>query len=154
MKMALKDHMSRKLINVSCDATAKEAQRLMTNHWIRHLPVMDEDSEFIVGILSDRDLLRTPSLDIPVEELMTTPFKTFDIDTPLVDVLDCMIEEKVSAYLVTQNDDVVGLVSSEDLLIILDQILKEDQEKTWVLNEILTNPHLQRAAYIVGQTGI
>lgn len=154
MKIALKDHMSRKLVTVSHDATAKEAHRLMTNHWIRHLPVLDESSGYIVGIISDRDLLRSPSPEIPVEELMTSPFKTFDVETPLADVVESMIEDKISAYLITNDDDVVGLVTSEDMLFVLDSILKEDEGKTWVLNEILTNPSLQRAAYIVGQTGI
>lgn len=154
MKMALKDHMSRKLVTVSMGSTAKEAQRLMTNFWIRHLPVMDEQEGYIVGMLSERDLLRSPSLEIPVEQLMSSPIRTFSIETPLVDVVEAMIEEKVSAFLITQEEEVVGLVTSEDMLIVLEQILKQDESRTWVLNEILVNPALQRAAYIVGQTGI
>lgn len=154
MPMRLKDHMSRQLITIDRSAVAKEAQRLMTNYWIRHLPVMDTDTDHIIGLLSDRDLLRSPSSDIPVEQLMSTPFKTFDIDTPLVDIVEAMIDEKISAFVITKNQDVVGLVTSEDLLVVLAQILKEDSDKTWILNEILTNPALQRTAYILGQTGI
>lgn len=154
MGMKLKDHMSRHLITIDQTETAKEAQRLMSNYWIRHLPVIDPETGHVVGLLSDRDLLRSPSLDIPTEQLMSTPFKSFDIETPLVDIVEAMIDEKISAFVITQDDDVVGLVTSEDLLAVLAQILREDANKTWALNEILTNPALQRTAYILGQTGI
>nr|WP_295898964.1 CBS domain-containing protein [uncultured Bdellovibrio sp.] len=155
MKMALKDHMTRKIVTVNQDATAAEAYRLMTNYWIRHLPVMDAEEEYIVGMLSDRDLLRTPAPETKVQQLMSSPIKTFSIETPIRDVVDAMIEEKVSAFLITKNEEVVGIVTSEDLLVLLDQILKrDDNTTTWSLSEIFTNPALQRAAYLVGQAGI
>lgn len=155
MKMALKDHMTRKLITINKDASTAEALRLMTNFWIRHLPVLDQEEEFIIGMLSERDLLRSPSLETPVEKIMSTPIKTFSIETPLRDVVEAMIEEKVSAFLITKKEEIVGIVTSEDMLVVLDQMLKHDDESLgWNLNELLINPALQRAAYLVGQAGI
>jgi len=154
MKMALKDHMTRKLVTIGKEATAAEAYRLMSNYWIRHLPVMDEAEEYIVGMISERDLLRSPSPETRVGTLMSSPLKTFSVDTPLKAVVDAMIEEKISAFLITKEDEVVGIVTSEDMLVLLDQLLKQDSGPTWVLNEILINPALQRAAYIMGQAGI
>ncbi|KHD89210.1 MAG: hypothetical protein OM95_05190 [Bdellovibrio sp. ArHS] len=154
MKLVLKDHMTKKLITVSRTASAAEAQRLMANYWIRHLPVMDEQEDYIVGMLSDRDLIRAPSAEVSVDTLMTSPIKTFDIETPIADVVDGMIEEKVSAFLITKKDEVVGIVTSEDMLIVLHQILNKEDGITWNLSEILVNPALQRAAYLVGQAGI
>lgn len=155
MKMALKDHMTRKIVTVGKGASTAEASRLMSNYWIRHLPVMDVDEEYIIGMLSERDLLRSPSSETPVEKLMSTPIKTFEIDAPLRSVVDAMIEEKVSAYLITKDEEVVGIVTSEDMLVLLDQLLKRDDTTIgWNLSEILANPALQRAAYLVGQAGI
>lgn len=154
MTLTLKDHMSRKLITVGRETTAKEAQRIMTNFWIRHLPVMDEPTGMIVGMLSERDVLRSPSLETPVEQLMSSPVRTFGIETPLVSVVEAMIDEKLSAFLITKEDEVVGLVTTEDMLVVLNEILKGDESRAWVLNEILINPALQRAAYIIGQAGI
>lgn len=154
MKMALKDHMTRKLITINRTATCAEASRLMTNYWIRHLPVVDEAEEFIIGMLSERDLLTATSADIPVEEIMTTPLRTFSIETPLRTVVNSMIEEKISAFLITKEDEIVGIVTSEDLLILLDQMLKKEGGRGWDLSELLVNPALQRAAYIMGQAGI
>lgn len=155
MKIALKDHMTRKLVTIDKDATAGEALRLMNNFWIRHLPVLDEAEDYIVGMISERDLLRAPSSATPVYELMSTPIKTFSIDTPMKAVVEAMIEEKVSAYLISKDEEIVGIVTSEDLLVLLDQILKrEDSPKTWVLSDVLINPVLQKTAYMVGQAGI
>ncbi|WP_413612584.1 HPP family protein [Bdellovibrio sp. HCB-110] len=155
MKMALKDHMTRKIVTVGKGTSAAEAYRLMSNYWIRHLPVMDVDEEYIIGMLSERDLLRSPTPETPVEKLMSTPIKTFGIETPLRSVVDAMIEEKVSAYLITKDEEVVGIVTSEDMLVLLDQLLKRDDTTIgWNLSEIFANPALQRAAYLVGQAGI
>ncbi|ASD62670.1 CBS domain-containing protein [Bdellovibrio bacteriovorus] len=156
MKIALKDHMTRKLITVSKDATASEALRLMTNYWIRHLPVMDEEEDYIVGMLSERDLLRSPHAETPVGKLMSSPLKTFPIEAPMKAVVDAMIEEKVSAFLITKDDEVVGIVTSEDMLVLLDQILKKDEssDAPWVLGDLFSNPLLQRTAYLVGQAGV
>ncbi|UOF01034.1 CBS domain-containing protein [Bdellovibrio reynosensis] len=155
MRIALKDHMSRKLITINQGATVAEAYRLMSNFWIRHLPVMDEKEEFIVGMLSDRDLLRATNTNTPVEKVMTTPIRTFSEDTPIKAVVEAMIEEKISAYLITKDDEVIGIATTEDMMVLLDQMLKRDDAgHGWVLNEILINPALQRTAYILGQAGI
>ncbi|WP_347358073.1 CBS domain-containing protein [Bdellovibrio sp.] len=156
MKIALKDHMTRKLITVNKDAPAAEALRLMNNYWIRHLPVLDAEEDYIIGMLSERDLLRSPSSDTPVSKLMTSPIKTFSIEAPMKSVVDAMIEEKVSAFLITKEDEVVGIVTSEDMLILLDQMLKKDEssEAPWVLGDLFANPLLQRTAYLVGQAGV
>lgn len=155
MKIALKDHMSRKLVTINKGATAAEAYRLMSNFWIRHLPVMDENEEFIIGMLSDRDILRAPNLETRVENIMTTPIRTFSEDTSIKYVVEAMIEEKVSAYLITKEEEVIGIATTEDMMVLLDEMLKHDEAgKTWVLNEILINPALQRTAYMLGQAGI
>lgn len=155
MKMALKDHMTKKLITINHDAPASEALRLMSNFWVRHLPVMDENDEYIVGMLSERDLLSAPNTDTPVSKLMSKPIKTFDINTPIKAIVSAMIEEKLSAFLITKHEDVVGIVTSEDMLILLKEILGEDQTSTgWSLLQLFSSPAWQRTVYGVSQAGI
>ena len=155
MKMNLKDHMTKKLITIDKGATIAEAHRLMTNYWIRHLPVMDSKDDYIVGMLSERDLLKAASKESKVESYMSSPIRTFEIHTPIRDVVEAMIAEKISAFLVTKGEEVVGIVTSEDLLVVLDQLLRKDNDSSsWSISEFFTNPGLQRTAYIIGQTGI
>lgn len=154
MKMALKDRMSRQLVTIERHVSAIEAHRIMRNYWIRHLPVVDEAEEYIIGMLSERDLLMALSPDVPVEKLMSAPLKTFDIDTPARTVVDAMLADKISAYLITKKDEVVGIVTSEDMLALLEEMLKKEEHHNWIVSDILVNPALQRAAYLMGQAGI
>lgn len=46
--------MTGELVTVAADTPVREAARLMAQHWIRHLPIMDGES--LVGVLSQRDV--------------------------------------------------------------------------------------------------
>jgi CBS domain-containing protein len=57
------NHMSAPLISIRPDQQLKEAAQIMTQLKIRHLPVIDDDH--LVGIISNRDILRALSNDMP-----------------------------------------------------------------------------------------
>jgi len=154
MKVNLRNHMSQKLISINHSATAAEAYKHMTSNSIRHLPVVDEAGEYIVGMLSDRDLLRAPGARTPVKELMSYPVKTFDVETPLQRVVKTMIKEKLFAFIVTRQDQIEGIVTSEDMLVLLSQILDEEESAKWFLSEFLVNPIFQQTLNMTSQAGI
>lgn len=49
------DLMTRNLITVRSTEPVRDAARLMARHWIRHLPVVDDDK--VVGVISQRDIV-------------------------------------------------------------------------------------------------
>lgn len=49
------DVMTRNIITVRSTEPVRDAARLMARHWIRHLPVVDDDK--VVGVLSQRDIV-------------------------------------------------------------------------------------------------
>ena len=53
-KTRVDDVMIRDLVTIHPGASLREAARIMTDKWIRHLPVIDQGK--LVGILSQRDL--------------------------------------------------------------------------------------------------
>jgi CBS domain-containing protein len=53
-KTKVEDVMVRDLVTIHPGASLREAARVMTDKWIRHLPVIDQGK--LVGILSQRDL--------------------------------------------------------------------------------------------------
>ncbi len=155
MQVSLRDHMTKKLHTVSEDSTVAEALSIMRNRWIRHLPVVDVGGEFVVGIVSDRDLANAPSIQSVIRSVMTTPVQIFEVATPVESIVHAMIEEKVSAFLVTDQEEVIGIVTSEDMLVLLSQILeKGDRSRLPTLSEILMNPMLQKTMNSVSQAGI
>ncbi|MNL75988.1 hypothetical protein D3C87_2018830 [compost metagenome] len=66
-----------------------------------------------------------------------------------------MIEEKVSAYLITDNDEVIGIVTTEDMLVLLENFLTEaDSARPRTLLDFLMNPVVQKTVRMVSDAGI
>lgn len=47
--------MTTEVVTTTADTSIRDAARLMAQHWIRHLPVVDDDK--VVGMLSQRDVM-------------------------------------------------------------------------------------------------
>jgi CBS domain-containing protein len=154
MRLSLKDHMSRKLQVISENDTVDNALHMMRNNWIRHLPVLDRNNEAVIGMISERDLLASFKTQAPVSSIMSTPVKIFDVNTPLDSIVHAMVEEKIHAYLITDNEEVIGIVTSEDMLVLLEDLLTRDDAKPTTVMELLMNPVLQRTMNMMSQAGI
>src|SRR6266481_4581911 len=65
---------------------------------IRHLPVLDDDGQQLVGIVSQRDLFRgalaTPLGSLLVKEVMSTDVITIGPDTLLAEAARVLVERK------------------------------------------------------------
>jgi acetoin utilization protein AcuB len=111
--------MTRDIVVVSPSARLSEARRVMERMHIRHLPVVAGGS--LVGILSDRDLLRQQGddEDRQCREVMTQFPLICSPDTPVSQVAALMVDNKVDCVPVTSGGSLVGLVTSSDLLELL-----------------------------------
>ena len=124
------DIMSRPPISVFADSELRDARNTMRAHGIHHLLV--EDRGRIVGVLSDRDVLRAISpyadghaaqrrddetLQRPVYSAASYNMTTVQRDTPIELAAATMLEHHISCLPVTGLDEeVVGIVTSRDLL--------------------------------------
>ena len=132
MAATAKTLMREKLLTVNIEDSVAYAYKLMKENSIRHLPVRDDEGE-ICGILSHRDVMRAAeskmsfefgffyeNIRVPthllVEDYMTSPVESLPSDTPLKLVAKKMLEFKISSFLITENGEVVGIVTSDDLL--------------------------------------
>lgn len=95
------------------------ASKMMHEHRIRHLPVLDGGN--IVGLLSERDLALVESLtgvdphSLKVEEAMSQQPFTTSPDSPLDEVVTAMAENRYGAAVVVQNNHVVGILTTVDV---------------------------------------
>jgi acetoin utilization protein AcuB len=114
--------------------TVDEALRLMSEKEIRHLPVVREgDSDEVVGMISDRDLrslglslsLDQLALDtlrarlrLRVTELMSGDVVSVEPEAELDEIIDLLLEEKISAVPVIEGEtcQLLGIVSYVDVL--------------------------------------
>lgn len=149
MKPCLANNMSPDLITASESMSALGALSLMRSRGVRHLPVVNEGGDRVLGMLSDRDLINKDT-DTPIVKLMSSPIFSFDIKTSLLVITNSMIEHKVSAFLVTEEGRATGIVTSEDLLILLSEMLAEQSGAKWVLSEFLLHPKVQKKTVAAG----
>lgn len=130
MSKNVSQFMTKKLITVAENESIEQALMIMKNHQFRHLPVVRQNSAEIIGIVSDRDLYKGLSINENViSTVMSQPVIKFDISASIPQIIDSMVENKNSAFLLTKEGDVKGIITSEDLLMILAHILKNEKKK-------------------------
>ena len=109
---------------IEMENTLPAARKLMEEHGIRHLPVVDGKN--VVGLLSERDLSKLegfPMFDmnlVSVPDAMSTlPYVVYP-HTPLIEVLRNMKAQRLGSAVVTdENGKVVGIFTATDALGVL-----------------------------------
>jgi acetoin utilization protein AcuB len=98
----------------------RRARELMSEHEVRHLPVLEDHR--LVGILTDRDMKRVLDPDLgmpPKDELfvrdayLPEPY-VVDSSAPLDVVLEHMAEHHIGSALVTKHGRLVGIFTAMD----------------------------------------
>jgi len=123
--LLVKDSMTREVVALPPQSTAGEALALCRERRIRHLPVLADDR--LVGIVSDRDLRSaTPALGDPsraealgrilVHEVMAREVATAHPDDPIEEAANAMRERKIGCLPVIEDDALVGIVTSSDVM--------------------------------------
>lgn len=121
--------MSTALVTVSPDSPLDEGWGLIRTRGFHHLPVTSSDG-LLVGMLSDRDLLRgqpnalrrhgrseTAVPPTQVRHLMSTRLLTASPDTFIRDIARAMVDERVNAVpILSATQHLVGMVTSTDIL--------------------------------------
>ena len=118
--------MTRDVVVVSPTVSVGTEGRLMNRLKIRHLPVIDDRR--LVGILSDRDLLKHGS-GVTCAEAMTAAPVTCSAESSVGRVAQLMLEHTIDSIpIVSPSGTLTGLVTSTDLLGLL-----VDREQAQVL---------------------
>ena len=127
--MLVQERMTQNPITVNPDTSVPDALRLMREHKVRRLPVVDRHGK-LVGIVSDKDLLyASPSpattlavWEIPellgklrVEKVMTHGVITVTEDTALEEAARIMADSKIGGLPVMRGGSLVGIITETDL---------------------------------------
>lgn len=128
MKQQIKNIFSDNLVTIKEDANLSAADDLMNNYNIRHLPVVNEDND-LVGILSKGDYSALRYIDSrfvnhKVKVFMSSPVKMVRPTATVKSVAQIFIEKKISCVIVAQDAEMVGILTSEDLM----RLLAEENE--------------------------
>jgi CBS domain-containing protein len=142
MKMKTSEIMTRAVITVTPATSIAEAARLMLQHRISGLPVIDPKGE-VVGIVTEGDLLRRAETGAAprhprwleflmgpgrladeytraharrVGEVMTRDIVSVPSDTEIADLVQLMNKRRIKRVPVIDNGELVGIVSRANLV--------------------------------------
>lgn len=123
--LLVKDSMAREVVTLSPGDSAGAALGLCRESRIRHLPVLENGR--LVGVVSDRDLRSaTPAFGDParaaalaevrVESVMAREVVTARPDDPIDGAANVMREGGINCLPVLEDDELVGIVTSSDVM--------------------------------------
>ena len=130
-QLSVRDVMTAEVTTLKRNEKLTLADDLMQLGRIRHLPVLDDDGEQLVGIVSQRDLFRgalakalgygqsaqRKLLDtFSVKEVMITDVITTTPDTPLIEAARVLMEHKIGCLPVVENGRLVGILTEGDFV--------------------------------------
>ena len=122
--------MTKKLITVSLEDNLYKAEKLFKENHIRHIPVVDNDQ--IVGMLSLTDLERISFLDsfdskeikidnavynmLNIAQIMVKNPVVINVNVTIKTVVEILAKNEFHALPVVENNLLVGIVTTTDLL--------------------------------------
>jgi acetoin utilization protein AcuB len=96
------------------------ARKVMLDHAVRHLPVLDGGR--IVGLLSERDLFLlesipgvNPTVTRVEEAMVASPYQVAP-DATMAEVVETMIERKIGSAVVAEGERAIGVFTTIDAL--------------------------------------
>lgn len=115
MNAQVHDLMTESVVTTGRNSSIEEVRRLMEEHGVGAIPVVDQAGQ-PVGIVSSTDLLRDVDPGSPVEMVMTDGAYTVPKYDDVSIAARVMRNHKIHRVVVTHEKKVVGVLSSFDLL--------------------------------------
>ncbi|HLL52707.1 MAG TPA: CBS domain-containing protein [Myxococcaceae bacterium] len=108
--------MSSPAVTIDADRSLSVAHRMMRDHGIRHLPVLEEG--MLVGLLSEREVDRVEgrvdARGVAVRDVMVPAPFCVSPDANLPAVLREMVAQKYGSAVVVEGGRVVGMLTAID----------------------------------------
>jgi acetoin utilization protein AcuB len=127
MTDTIEKFMTRSVHTIGTKAPLAEAHRMMNDHGIRHLPVLEGGR--LVGMLSQRDLHLIETIkdvdpnEVQVEEAMSQDCYTAEPEDSLAAVAREMAAHKYGSAVILRGAEVLGIFTTTDALRALDMVL-------------------------------
>jgi CBS domain-containing protein len=132
--MAIDEFYETAVITITKEASIQEAATLMRENNIGNIIVVDEEgnSPTPIGILTDRDIVikviaeRADVNNVTVGEVMAENIQVFLKEEGVKEILNEMKEKEIRrAPIVDKNGKLVGIVTVDDLLILISHELND-----------------------------
>jgi acetoin utilization protein AcuB len=117
--------------SIALDAQLDDAQKLMEEHGIHHLPVTENHD--VVGIITQRDIVaamarrksRGRSTKLAVSDIYVPEVYIVDLNEPIRNVLLEMAERHIGSAVVTRHGNLAGVFTTIDVCRCFAEFLEE-----------------------------
>ena len=134
-RMVVKDIMSSPVVTLDEDATSNKVATLMDENDLGCVIVLNKSGK-PVGIITERDLVvRVLSKNlvpdaIKAKEIMTSPLVTIEPEATISEAARKMSRLDIRRLGVVYKDNLVGVISSRDILGVMPELIEIIQERT------------------------
>jgi len=153
--MLVKDVMSSPAITVDEDAPANRVAELMDKHDLGCI-IVTTKHEKPVGIITERDLvLRVLEKNVKpdtlkAEEVMTAPLITIEPDATITETARRMSRLNIRRLGVVYKGQLVGIISSKDVLAVMPELLEIIQERAIIEGANMAEEEREEPAPLAG----
>jgi len=134
-RMLVKDIMSSPVVTTDEEAPSNKIAKLMNENKFGCVIVTNKDGKAL-GIITERDLVvrvlaknQKPE-DVTAKDVMTAPLATIEPDETISDAARRMSRLDVRRLGVIYRGDLIGLISSKDILGVMPELVEIIQERT------------------------
>ena len=146
--LRVRDSMTKDVVTLGPEASAAEAWALLGEHNIRHVPVVEGDR--LVGLVSDRDLRdvrgggedresETPRW-VRLGDMMTRDIVTIHPLDTIEHAAREIYDRKIGCLPVVAEGELVGIITSADMMRTLIELVGAHGRGTWVEVEVPNEP--------------
>ena len=142
--MRVRDYMTTSVTTLPDDSRLLDAALLIRRTGKRHVPILNPEGK-VVGIISDRDVSRmAPSMlaqmtpedynrvfeATPITVAMTKNPMLVTPDTPVSEAVGLLYTKKIGALLAVEDGKLVGILTVNDMLGLLNELLTGSETPT------------------------
>lgn len=133
----IREIMKRPVIGIERSATIDKVAKLMAKHNIGSVVIQDDNGKPI-GIITERDLVtrvftkKTPHDKIIADKVMSTPLASISADVGIEQAARKMSKMGVRRLGVVEQDKLVGIISSRDIVAVTPALVEVIQERAKV----------------------
>ena len=120
--------------------TIKTASEKLQQHNIGAMPIVTEQNNNLVGIVSERDLARFIfkdefKNDLPITEIMTRKIITCNLKTSVSELMEMLIKNKIRHIPIVEEKKILGIISIGD---VVNHIIEQYKDENKHLKDYIT----------------
>lgn len=121
--------MSKNVVKVNYEISALEISKIMIKRGISSVVIID-DKDKIIGIVTEKDLIKEICAKnhlantLTAGKVMSSPLITISKNSTINDATKLMVEKKIKHLAIHENNDIIGIITTYDLINVLRNKIK------------------------------